>query len=369
MIKYKALSNTESGEITIFTDRIDFHFSDTSKEGFSIPNSAIDIQVFGVNSAQFLLKHRTDNSKTIVIQDEKAIQLLSQYGLKSAQMALNKGRKKKIISYSIVGGSLLSTVFILFVIPWTASILPTSWLNSLVPPSREAYLGRFFTESLSLGHSTEAKNPNDSERSLQKILEIFEAENPELMKFNIAIYKQRDDLVNAFAAPGSIILVNSGLIEKAESVHEVVGVIAHEIGHVLERHPMRLLIRNGGVIAGFGTLGTLIGFDSIKYLGGIEQLLYLKNSRKHETEADELGIQLLKNAKLSTHGLKSFFEKLHKENEEDLPSVAKNTLSLLSTHPLSEERIKNIEKLTINPSDISNDQKLPTLEDLKLFPL
>ncbi len=141
------------------------------------------------------------------------------------------------------------------------------------------------------------------------------------------------DLVNAFAVPGEQIIVTRGLIEKAQSAEEVAGVIGHEMGHGISLHPEAGLVRAIGIAAAAelvftgssGTIGTLG-----------QQMLELNYTRSAEREADEHGLRILKEAKISPVPLAEFFDRLAKEfgESEDESTVGK----LFSTHPPSPER-------------------------------
>lgn len=141
------------------------------------------------------------------------------------------------------------------------------------------------------------------------------------------------DLVNAFAVPGEQIIVTRGLIEKAQNGEEVAGVIAHEMGHGLSLHPEAGLVRAIGMSAAAeliftgssGTIGTLG-----------QQMLELNYSRTAEREADDHGLRILQDAKISPIPLAEFFDRLAKEMGE---SEDESTLSkMMSTHPPSPER-------------------------------
>jgi beta-barrel assembly-enhancing protease len=146
---------------------------------------------------------------------------------------------------------------------------------------------------------------------------------------------QREE-VNAFAAPGGVIVVHAGLIRQTASPEELAGVLAHEVAHVELRHSLHGLVKK----AGFSILlsfvmgdwsGTAIG-------GGIAALTEMKFSRDAETEADEEGLRRLVAAKISPHGMPQFFAKLAKKEMQG-PG-----LSILSTHPPSTERMEMLQQ-------------------------
>jgi beta-barrel assembly-enhancing protease len=146
----------------------------------------------------------------------------------------------------------------------------------------------------------------------------------------------QSDEVNAFAAPGGLIVVHSGLIKQTGRPEELAGVLAHEVAHVELRHSLHGLVKK----AGFSILlsfvmgdwsGTAIG-------GGIATLTEMKFSRDAETQADEEGLRRLVDARISPHGMPEFFGKLAKK-EAGGPD-----LSMLSTHPASTERMKRLQE-------------------------
>ncbi len=141
------------------------------------------------------------------------------------------------------------------------------------------------------------------------------------------------DLVNAFAVPGEQIIVTRGLIEKAQNAEEVAGVIAHEMGHGIALHPEAGLVRSIGIAAA----AELVFTGSSGTIGSLgQQMLQLNYSRSAEREADEHGLRLLKEAKISPVPLAEFFDRLAKETGED---DEESTLGkMMSTHPSSPER-------------------------------
>ncbi|MEE8435539.1 MAG: M48 family metallopeptidase [bacterium] len=147
-------------------------------------------------------------------------------------------------------------------------------------------------------------------------------------------------MVNAFAAPGGQVVLFSGLIEKAQSPEEVAGVMAHEIAHASERHPMQSMLR----IAGVSLLAALVVGDT-STLGsfaseGAKVLLVLSYSRDTEREADRIGMELLNKAGIRGDGLVNFFARLQGESKGEgrLPV-------LFASHPMHAERVERLKLL------------------------
>ncbi len=143
-------------------------------------------------------------------------------------------------------------------------------------------------------------------------------------------------IVNAFALPGRRIVVLRGLIDDAVNSTELAGVLAHEIGHLDRRHPTRVTIENAGsallvgLLLGDVTGGTVIAGVGKMLIGGAY-------SRDAEREADAIGIELMIGLGLDPAELADFLERIT-EKHGDLP----RSLSLLSTHPPTAERVDRI---------------------------
>lgn len=149
--------------------------------------------------------------------------------------------------------------------------------------------------------------------------------------------------VNAFAVPGGFIYVNRGLIERTENLSELAGVLAHEIGHVEERHSVEQLERMQRANLGLSMAYILLG----RRPGTLEQAgvqvagaaIFAGFSRSAENEADAVAVPLLVSAGINPNGLVSFFYKLLEEQQRQ-PSTVEQWFS---THPLTRDRIENVQ--------------------------
>jgi Zn-dependent protease with chaperone function len=146
------------------------------------------------------------------------------------------------------------------------------------------------------------------------------------------------DEINAFAAPGGQIVILSGLLVAAESPEELAAVLAHEIGHVAERHPMRGVLRQAGlalvvgaVVGDVSTLGVLAA-DLGKFLA------LMSYSRNDEEAADAIAIDILNASNIRGDGFVRFFERLQPETPGETPDA----LQLFASHPGNTERLDSI---------------------------
>ncbi|MDG1995994.1 MAG: M48 family metalloprotease [Emcibacteraceae bacterium] len=186
----------------------------------------------------------------------------------------------------------------------------------------------------------------ESEQIIRDITEpIFDA--AELDKDAVATYLLRDNAINAFVMGGQNIFLNSGLILKAENLGQVIGVVAHETGHITGGH---LSNRSEGMsqFASYTLLGLLLGVAAmaagsadagIALMMGGQQIGYrtlLRFTRTQESSADQAAISLLEKAEMSSKGLIEFFEILG--DQELVPRKYQDPYA--RTHPLTHQRIE-----------------------------
>ncbi len=150
---------------------------------------------------------------------------------------------------------------------------------------------------------------------------------------------------NAFAVPGGFIFINRGILELADNVAEVAGVMAHEIGHVVARHSLEQMAKaqnaNAAVSLVYVLLNRTPGIGEQVALQVAGSAWLAKHSREAEREADEVGIIVMTRARIDPRGMTSFFEKLLEE-EQRRPGMV---LQWFSTHPLTRERIADTRAL------------------------
>jgi predicted Zn-dependent protease len=153
------------------------------------------------------------------------------------------------------------------------------------------------------------------------------------------------EIANAFAIPGGFIFVNRGILRRAENASELAGVLAHEIGHVVERHGLEQMAKARNTNTAVGLIYVLLG----RAPGAAEQVALqvagsawmAKHSREAEREADRVGVLYLARAGLDPNGMPRFFQRLLDE-ERTSPS---ELLAWFSTHPLTEDRIAETEAM------------------------
>lgn len=188
--------------------------------------------------------------------------------------------------------------------------------------------------------------------------------------FQIAVVN--NPAVNAFALPGGYIIINSGLIAKAEQGEEVLGVLAHEIAHVTHQHGLQNIVKSAGIYltvqALFGDTGGLLQL----FTDAAPMLLAQKYSRDFEREADQVGLEYLVAANINPAGMVSFFQKLQDTYKNTPMEDMDKSLNWLSTHPATSDRIEELQSQLANfqvkhPQPL--DQDFQNLKQLLLMQL
>lgn len=149
--------------------------------------------------------------------------------------------------------------------------------------------------------------------------------------------------INAFALPGGYIGFYTGILKLAENEHQVAAVMGHEIGHVMadhssERLSTNLLISAGLLAADIATSDRSAGQRAMIMAGlGITSQLAvaLPYSRRHESEADEIGLDLMARAGFQPDQAPRLWELMAQAGGGGTPE-------LLSTHPSPDSRIRDL---------------------------
>ena len=155
----------------------------------------------------------------------------------------------------------------------------------------------------------------------------------------------KDPQINAFAVPGGLFALNTGLITSAKNLDEIAGVMAHEIAHVAQRHYSRSqeafkgqgLLALAGIIVGAAIASQADGDVGSAVMLGTQAALMdkqLSYSRNQEREADRIGMQFMYSAGYNPQSMADYFETMHR---------ATSRVSFLPdfwlTHPLTTERM------------------------------
>jgi predicted Zn-dependent protease len=152
----------------------------------------------------------------------------------------------------------------------------------------------------------------------------------------------RSEQVNAFALPGGKIGIYTGLMKVAETPDQLATVVAHEVGHVMAQHgnervSNQLAAQIGlAVASGVAASQTEHNRELVALLGlGTQVGILLPFSRTHESEADEIGLDLMAKAGFNPEASVDLWQNMAKKKGGGPPEF-------LSTHPSNQSRIDNL---------------------------
>ncbi|MHA6288437.1 M48 family metalloprotease [Maricaulis sp. CAU 1757] len=166
---------------------------------------------------------------------------------------------------------------------------------------------------------------------------------------DVDLYLVADPELNAFVTGGQNIFLHTGIIVEAQTPNQLMGVIAHETGHISGAH----LARSSDAMAearapvfvslGLGVLAALAGeggaagalMASSQQFGALSYLTY---SRQQEARADQAALQFLERSGHSANGLVQFFERFR---YQEVMSNARR-FPYFRSHPLSSDRIASL---------------------------
>lgn len=158
--------------------------------------------------------------------------------------------------------------------------------------------------------------------------------------FPIAITVIKIGIPNAFALPGGQVILLSGLIDDAKSGDEVIGVLAHEIAHVVRRDPLQVSLKQTGTALLISLLvGDVFGGTVLSGIGST--VIESGYSREAESASDILAVTALNQLGLTARPLADFLSRLSKPD-----GIAAAIPEFLSTHPSGENRAEEIRNLS-----------------------
>ena len=285
----------------------------------------------------FRLTSETDPDARLVIASDAFTALLLKLApqLKGGLTRQRLKRFATVVAIAVASVAFLSYLTLALVPRLIAFSMPDSWRNAL-----GAQIKSSFTKDM------KACSAPAGRAALDRLAARIREGNPDLPAFQLTVYET--PIINAFALPGGRIAVFSNLIATADTPEELAGVLAHEIGHVANRHSEAQLVRAVGMQL---LLSLASGGSGGNHLGELASVLtILQYSRDAEREADDYAQETMNSARIDPLGLKHFFEKIQKLDGDS--SILGDLGSMLSTHPMTQERIDAIKPLNGLPRPI-----------------
>jgi Zn-dependent protease with chaperone function len=240
---------------------------------------------------------------------------------------------------AIVGWSLAAAVSIVAVVLFGVP-LAADRLAPLVPQALENQLGDVAESQINAMVGDKICTNPSGQAAFNKLVDTVSKAAGLDISIQTAVLST--PIPNAFALPGGKVYLFSGLLAKAENPDEIAGVIAHEFGHLKHRDNMRTLIYNGGTSFLIGLLfGDITGSGAVIFAS--RSLVSASYSREAEQNADAVSIDAMHKLGRPT---KALGELLFRVTGKELDKG----LSILSNHPLTEDRLKRMSEQDRPPS-------------------
>ncbi|MGN1063431.1 MAG: M48 family metallopeptidase, partial [Alphaproteobacteria bacterium] len=179
---------------------------------------------------------------------------------------------------------------------------------------------------------------------------------------NAAVYIVNDNSINAFVAGGQTIFIHSGLITHATSIDDIAFVLSHETGHIVGGHIVRGInqMKNTQTTALISTvLGGLLAVAGGRPDAGLAIMMggtgsamnsYLAYRQTEESAADRIAVDIMQKTGYSMAGFTNTMKQLQAEER-----LNANPDIYLSTHPMTRERMRDIERFTQNAAPLKHD--------------
>jgi beta-barrel assembly-enhancing protease len=260
------------------------------------------------------------------------------------------------VAAGIFAAASMFGIFI-YLLPGIASavvkLIPTSLERSIGDQSRTqllALLGQFRKDQQDKLVCTEPHAYGILNKRAQELATLMDS------PFKVRVTVVRFPVVNALTLPGGEIVVLSGLLDKAQSGDAVIGVLAHEIAHVVRRDPLQVSIKQGGSAL---LLSLMVGdvFGGAALSGLTSGLIENGYSRDAEAAADFLAVTALNQLGWSALPLADFIAGMDKDNP-----MAAIVPSFLNSHPSGENRQRDIIALSQGVGRALNGHEWKTLK-------
>lgn len=337
------LSIAHDATLTLMPDHWLIHYRDPSGELTSVRWMVNDIITDDNFSNLFIFRYGQFPQQTLECKDETLpATLKSRYPEK-------RFFKKRITDiFKLNNSTIVGVAFAVLVLMGLGYWFGVPWLAGTVasrfPVSTEISMGNTMYENMIRAYDVDKRlttATNDFAKSID-----FGTSYP------IRITVVRKDEVNAFALPGGHIVVFDGIIRKMKTKEELAALLAHEVSHVHYRHSLRNIFRSlGGYLFLSLLLNDINGMVTV-LADNSNMLANLTYSRELETEADRKAMEIFQADGLDLKGFVDLFNVLQNEHGDV------GSLKLLSTHPLTQDRLRAAQDMAKKQGKVAEDEKL-----------
>jgi Zn-dependent protease with chaperone function len=307
-----------------------FYFESQNKKGNKWRFNEV---VFANRDGTLTVKHKHNSFESLRSKNVEFINAIQDFRRKNKatgwyENLLNYGFKAHMLIALFILGFIALSYLIL--IPWVAekSVI-------LIPEDYDNKIGSLvYSQIIDEGNIDSTKT-----KSLNLFAKELKLNNKKQLHFTVV----NSDIVNAFALPDGNIVVYSGILKTMKNYEELVALIGHESAHVNNRHSMKMMCRN---LSGYLFVSAVLGdVNGIMATVGdnVNTLQSLSFSREFEKDADRDGFAILKKNNVNPKGMSTLFSSLQKE-EKGMVTLPE----FMNSHPVTQERIKYINKLITN---------------------
>jgi beta-barrel assembly-enhancing protease len=304
---------------------------DDENHRVNFANLSASIGGFEHNQLQLHWQHEAVNYMLMPMdkQAQKALYaLLPADSIQGLKRWKSNTKAQSLVWHSILyGAGFLVSMFVVFIWQYEHVV---NWAAGKVSMETEKKLGDSVLKSLNLD-----ANKSQQGAAVDAVRKIGD-QLTKGSRYKYQWYVVDNDDINAFAVPGGYVIVNSGLLKKADSPNELAAVLAHEVQHVEQRHALKNMLNSAGVAS---VVMLVLGDTNAVMMIMAQQVSTQYFSRQVEAEADIKGLNLLDKNHIDASGMASFFKKMEIEykGKDDMPTW-------LSSHPETLARIKAAEQ-------------------------
>jgi len=224
-------------------------------------------------------------------------------------------------------------VFLKYILPYSAQSIAYSMPQEYASKIGTGTLEALDKTLLEKSHLS-AEKRNEIENDFKKMSAQLQDLPPLKLSFRFAPKIG----ANAFALPDGSIIMTDQLVLRSHNNQELLSILAHEIGHVKNRHAIRMLLQNSAVFIVIATLtGDATTASSI--LSALPTMLIESSfSRELESEADDYALAVMKSNGIALHYFADIMSRLSQDENEDEPS------QYFSSHPITSSRIAKFQE-------------------------